>query len=44
MTDIFGIENIPILIGFVILAIYLAWGIIDNVIWWRSNKKHENRK
>lgn len=44
MTDIFGLENVPILIGFVIFALYVIYAIADNIIWWKEDRKHNESK
>lgn len=44
MTDIFGVENIPVLIGFAIFALYVIYAVVDNIVWWKEDRKNGNRK
>lgn len=44
MTDIFGTENIPILLGFIVFALYAIYAVVINVIWWKEDRKHNGSK
>lgn len=43
MTDVFGAENIPVLIGFIIFALYAIYAIADNIGWWLDDKNEPGR-